>query len=247
MTREIIICETIRELRKSRSISQETLSAALQVSIQAVSKWETAVSLPDIGMLPQIADYFEVSVDELLFGVKPTSVEGAVDLEFPNDDKLRFVQLIGHRILSQDEFYELDDSPKIPLVIDQKNKNASLNVEIWGNADIEGNINGNVSTGSGSVDCVTVRGNAAIGSGTIKCANVGGDVALGDGNIKCVDVGGNVTSKTGDIKCANVSGNVTSKNGDVKCAKVNGDVSAGDCVTCTEISGDVTAQEVVYK
>lgn len=56
----------IRELRRARDISQETLARALGVSFQAVSKWETGTTLPDIAMIPAVAAFFGVSTDELL-------------------------------------------------------------------------------------------------------------------------------------------------------------------------------------
>ena len=55
----------IHELRERRGITQEQLSAALGVSPQAVSKWETSVGCPDISLLPVIAGYFGVSIDTL--------------------------------------------------------------------------------------------------------------------------------------------------------------------------------------
>ncbi len=57
---------TIRALRKQKGVSQEQLAQRLGVSGQAVSKWETAVTMPDVALLPAIADYFGVSCDELL-------------------------------------------------------------------------------------------------------------------------------------------------------------------------------------
>ena len=56
----------IAELRKGKGISQQELADILGISYQAVSKWGTNVTLPDITMLPKIAGYYEVSVDELL-------------------------------------------------------------------------------------------------------------------------------------------------------------------------------------
>ena len=56
---------TIRELRKQRGITQETLAAALRVTPQDVSKWESGVSYPEMTMIPMIAGYFEVSLDTL--------------------------------------------------------------------------------------------------------------------------------------------------------------------------------------
>ncbi|MBE6763645.1 MAG: helix-turn-helix transcriptional regulator [Ruminococcaceae bacterium] len=58
-------------LRKARGVSQTELGTALGVSPQAVSKWEKGTSCPDIALLPSIAAYFDVTVDELL-GYKST-------------------------------------------------------------------------------------------------------------------------------------------------------------------------------
>ncbi|MBQ8696252.1 MAG: helix-turn-helix transcriptional regulator [Clostridia bacterium] len=55
----------IRELRRSKSLTQEQLAATLNISPQAVSKWEIGVSYPDMTMIPTIAALFEVSLDEL--------------------------------------------------------------------------------------------------------------------------------------------------------------------------------------
>lgn len=62
----------IAELRKQRHIGQQELAEILGVTYQSVSKWETGVTMPDIALLPEIAEYFHVSVDELL-GLKPLS------------------------------------------------------------------------------------------------------------------------------------------------------------------------------
>lgn len=57
--------EKIKQLRKRKGISQESLAQVLGVSCQAVSKWETGTTMPDIGLVPSIAAYFGVSTDEL--------------------------------------------------------------------------------------------------------------------------------------------------------------------------------------
>lgn len=56
----------IAQLRKLKGISQQELADYLGVTFQAVSKWETKSTLPDITLLPEIAKYFQVSVDEVL-------------------------------------------------------------------------------------------------------------------------------------------------------------------------------------
>lgn len=61
---------TIAQLRKIKGVSQQQLAEYLNVTYQAVSKWETKAALPDIELLPQIANFFEVSVDEVL-GLRP--------------------------------------------------------------------------------------------------------------------------------------------------------------------------------
>ncbi|MCD8391261.1 MAG: helix-turn-helix domain-containing protein [Firmicutes bacterium] len=56
----------IKELRKKRGITQERLAEYLNISPQAVSKWESGISLPDITFVAPIAAFFKVSTDELL-------------------------------------------------------------------------------------------------------------------------------------------------------------------------------------
>lgn len=64
----IKINENIRKFRKEMGIGQEALANALGVTIQAVSKWETSGSMPDITLLPQIAEFFGVTLEELFYG-----------------------------------------------------------------------------------------------------------------------------------------------------------------------------------
>ena len=58
----------ISEMRKRKGITQDQLAEVMGVSSQAVSKWENDISCPDITALPQLADYFNITVDELLRG-----------------------------------------------------------------------------------------------------------------------------------------------------------------------------------
>ena len=55
----------IRELRRARNLTQEQLAASLNISAQAVSKWEMCASYPDMALLPTLAAFFNVSIDEL--------------------------------------------------------------------------------------------------------------------------------------------------------------------------------------
>ena len=55
----------IRRLREDRGITQEALAEALNVTGQSVSKWERGTSMPDVQMLPQIAVFFGITIDQL--------------------------------------------------------------------------------------------------------------------------------------------------------------------------------------
>ncbi|MCL2773618.1 MAG: helix-turn-helix domain-containing protein [Oscillospiraceae bacterium] len=59
------IGNAILKLRKAKNITQEELAKILNVTNQAVSKWECGGGFPDIELLPLIADYFNVSIDKL--------------------------------------------------------------------------------------------------------------------------------------------------------------------------------------
>ena len=59
------IGKKIKNLRLEKEVKQEELAEYLGVSFQAVSKWETGASVPDIGLLPGIAVFFGVTIDEL--------------------------------------------------------------------------------------------------------------------------------------------------------------------------------------
>lgn len=70
--------EKIKYLRKEKNISQEVLANYLGVSFQAVSKWETGSTMPDVTMIPAIASFFRVSTDEL-FDFNLYEIEKAVE------------------------------------------------------------------------------------------------------------------------------------------------------------------------
>lgn len=65
----MVIGDKIRALRKSKNITQTQLAESFSVSSQTVSKWETHLSVPDISVLPEIARYFGITMDEL-FGYR---------------------------------------------------------------------------------------------------------------------------------------------------------------------------------
>ena len=93
--------EIIAEKRKEKGISQVELARLMNVTKQAVSKWETGKSMPDMALLPKLAEVLGVSVDEILTGkepvrqaeparqVQPVEQEQTVEREAPRKKSVR--------------------------------------------------------------------------------------------------------------------------------------------------------------
>ena len=86
--------ENLSSLRKQKGYSQEEFAYLLGVSRQSVSKWESGASIPELERLVEIANIFEVSLDELVKGEKAV-IQGAVI----SDEQL-------HRVLRKSMSYE---------------------------------------------------------------------------------------------------------------------------------------------
>lgn len=67
----------IARLRLAKTATQERLAKELNVSPQAVSKWENDINYPDISLLPDLARFLGVSIDELLSGANASAQESA--------------------------------------------------------------------------------------------------------------------------------------------------------------------------
>ena len=74
------LADNIKTLRKKKSMTQEKLAEALGVTTGAVYKWESAQSVPEITLMMELAEIFEVSVDALLgFEIKNDSLEQTIE------------------------------------------------------------------------------------------------------------------------------------------------------------------------
>lgn len=62
---ELLIGNRIKQLRKEQGMTQERLAELMGLSFQAISKWENNISLPDITLVPKLADAFGVTTDDL--------------------------------------------------------------------------------------------------------------------------------------------------------------------------------------
>ena len=83
---------TIKKLRTDRKITQEEVAEYLGISFQAVSKWETGTTMPDITLLPEIAVLFGVRIDDLF----------SVDHE---DELKRVEESLSYRLSEQSYLY----------------------------------------------------------------------------------------------------------------------------------------------
>ena len=78
------IADRIQHLRKMKGISQEELADRLGVSRQAISKWESEQSSPDIEKVIIMSEFFEVTTDYLLKGIEPVPDKTAVIMQKPD-------------------------------------------------------------------------------------------------------------------------------------------------------------------
>ena len=58
----------LKELRKERNMTQQQLAEQLNVSTRTVSRWETGTNMPDISVLVELADFYDVSIPEIIDG-----------------------------------------------------------------------------------------------------------------------------------------------------------------------------------
>lgn len=82
--------EKLQELRKQKGLTQEELAQSLYVSRTAVSKWESGRGYPNIDSLKAMAEFFSVTVDELLSGEEVLSIAE----ESSREKEVRFRNLV---------------------------------------------------------------------------------------------------------------------------------------------------------
>ena len=96
----------IARLRLARTATQERLAKELNVSLQAVSKWENDINYPDISLLPDLARFLGVSVDELLSGASASAQESVAAQERAAEKSTAEVVAVA-----DDEFAEIVEEP----------------------------------------------------------------------------------------------------------------------------------------
>ena len=65
----------LRELRKEKNLTQEQLAEVLGVSGRTVSRWETGSNMPDLAIMIELADYYDIDIKELLNGERKSEMD----------------------------------------------------------------------------------------------------------------------------------------------------------------------------
>lgn len=210
---------TITYYRKKLGITQEQLAQKLDVTNQAVSKWETDQCCPDTMLLPKLADVFGITIDQL-FGRE--AKQAVNDLPWANDDAFHIVMYHGHTLLgSAPKGCDLTFEYEGPA----KDVHCAINLNC---GDIAGNVKAD-----GYVECDDVGGDVEAG-GYVECSAVGGSVNAGS-YVECDDVGGNLNSGS-YVECGDVDGSVNAMSY-VECGEVGGNVTAAGYVECGDVGG----------
>ena len=196
--------EIIANRRKALGLTQEGLAQKLGVTNQAVSKWESGQSCPDLALLPRIADLFGITIDEL-FGREPKAVSFPAQPPFPwpDDGVLRVLLYAGHTrvygpVEGADEIHFCYEGP-------------ALNIE-----------------SAVSVYCDDVMGNVTAGH-SVNCDDVYGSISA-QGSVTCDDVKGDIRAG-GNVTCDCAEGNIHA-GGNVQVDEASGDIHAGGSVYC---------------
>ena len=167
---------------------------------------------------------------EMLIPVSTPAQGVGVELPWPDDDTLRAVLFVGHRLVGHEKTGLFR---KAVL----RYEGEALQVQSAFDVNIEGDVRGSISA-EGDVSCGAVGGSVTAG-GDVSCDRVGGPLsAVGD--VTCHDVTGDVQAG-GDVDCDSVGGDVKA-GGDVDCDDVGGSVCAAGDVDCGAVGGSVRAE-----
>ncbi len=239
----------IASYRKEKDLTQEALAQRLGVTNQAVSKWESDQCCPDIMLLPELADVFGITIDEL-FG-RPGQTQAPVsaptpapvpsdvpvlvsDLPWPDDGDLRAVCYVGHKLMGHKK--TRFGSWLRSAVAGKKKEYPLAELRFSGSVgDIHSDLNVTVehSTVSGDIDaggdifCTgEIGGNADAGGNLSVSGHIYGDAAAG-GSITCE---------------GNIQGNADAGSSIKVGGSIGGDVDAGTSVTAGgNVGGSVDA------
>lgn len=224
-----ILGNTIARLRKEKGLTQEQLASELNISYQAVSKWENGVSSPDLSNIKRLAELFGVSIDEL-FGL--TVQADPTELPLPQEMPVESTETEQKKDEDDESIRERQAEP----AFESSFRTQKLFDVPWDDDN--------------SLRVVAFRGKTLLSATEVKRSlltrnqiviQYSGDVdnLYSHFDVSCGKVYGHLTAE-GDVKCEDVMGNVNA-GGDVTCDRVEGSVQAGGDVSCGTVGMDVRA------
>ena len=196
------IGENIRALRLQKGLTQEQVAQQLGVTYQAVSKWENDTNTPDIGLLPEIAALFGVTIDALFHQDAVSPLEG---LPVEDDGVIRIVQLRGRQVVAVTPRMSPDD-PAIEIAFPRNcnDRTQYFKVEVYGHVIADGSINGDVVYHQ-SVQCAEINGNVrTTGNLTASSINTFGPVVC-SGIYDCYNLQANRIECSGCVNAINLT------------------------------------------
>lgn len=187
------IGKNIASFRKAKGWTQAELGEKIGVSNQAVSKWESGTSMPDVMLLPVLADAFECYIDELFSRGVKTEIHYDHCAEFPwaDDNTIRIFQTVGKKIIKSQETNTCIE------VAFPRNCNETtrqyFKVEVFGNLFSDSSINGDVVC-HGYIDCHEINGDVS-SQGSITAHEINSHGKIVCDSLNCDKVEGNITTK----------------------------------------------------
>ena len=251
----------IAQYRKERNMTQEELASQFDISNQAVSKWETGQSYPDVQLLPKIADFFEISLDEL-FGREFTSkgVNAAAESSETTGKVEEVAQENGRVEMPAPVTLPEPVTLPIPEYRGEHSEKETLYAVLYQGGRLVheeeiktrfGHIANKLSFSYDgpalnvysifSVVCDNVQGNVTAG-GNVECDCVEQSVTAG-GYVECDDVGQGVIAGS-YVECGDVGGKLAA-GGYVECGDVGDSVAAGSYVECGDVGCNVQSAAYV--
>lgn len=235
---------TISFYRRKLNITQEGLAQQLNVSNQAVSKWESNQCCPDISLLPALADLFQISMDELFGRAQEKTVSGLPWSD--QENVLHAVLYLGHKLVGHERIGSKNDQVQLgahPMAKEITFVYEGLALDVRSDFSVQcGDVAGRVVAG-GNVTCGSIGGDTNAG-GNIECDDIGGDADAG-GSITCGDVSGDVNAGS-NIKCGDIGGDADA-GASISCRDIGGDAEAGTSISCDNIGGDADAIRCVIR
>ena len=235
-----IIGENIARFRKDRGLTQAELGDKIGVSNQAVSKWESFMTMPDIMLLPALAEVFGITIDALFsreLQSEPREVWVA-DLPWADDGIIRGVVFEGKKLLSRerlalnrsafasDDWTDMAERRILDRIIFEikggvKDVSSALRIEVHGDAFGDCTAGTSMNVGGDVLGCARAGTSVSCGCDLLGGCSAGTSVGCGGdlyGNVSC----GTRLDVQGDVEAERIVGSVVCAS--LKCDHISGEV-----------------------